>query len=38
VGRRTDLIVDLATMAWVTRDLMLLSLDLALELRFRAGD
>jgi hypothetical protein len=38
VGRRTDLIVDLATMAWVTRDQMLLSMDLALELRFRAGD
>jgi hypothetical protein len=38
VGRRTDLIVELATMAWVTRDEMLLSLDLALELRFRADD
>ncbi len=38
VGRRTDVIFDLATMAWVTRDEMLLSVDVAVELRFRAGD
>jgi hypothetical protein len=37
VGRRTDIIFSLATMAWVTRDDMLLSVNLALELRFRAG-
>jgi hypothetical protein len=37
VGRRTDVIFDLATMAWVTRDEMLLSVDVAFELRFRAG-
>jgi hypothetical protein len=38
IGRRTDVIFDLATMAWVTRDEMLLSVDVAVELRFRAGD
>jgi hypothetical protein len=36
VGRRTDLIASLGGMAWVTRDEMLLSLNLAFELRFRA--
>ena len=38
VGKRTDIILDLASMAWVTRDEMLLSVDVAVELRFRAGD
>jgi hypothetical protein len=38
VGRRTDLIFALATMAWVTRDEMLLSVNVAIELRFRTGD
>ena len=38
VGRRTDIIFDLASMAWVTRNEMLLSLDVAVELRFRAGN
>ena len=37
VGKRTDLIPSLATMAWVTHDQMLLSVNLALELRFRRG-
>jgi hypothetical protein len=36
VGKRTDVIVDLGTMAWVTRKEMLLSADVALELRFRS--
>ena len=36
IGKRTDLAFDLATMAWVTRDDMLLSADVAVELRFRA--
>ena len=38
VGRRTDIVFDVATMAWVTRDEMLLSVNLAVELRFRAND
>ena len=37
VGKRTDLIFDLAAMAWVTRKEMLLSADLAIELRFRTN-
>jgi hypothetical protein len=36
VGKRTDLIPSLATTAWVTHDQMLLSVSLAIELRFRA--
>jgi len=35
VGQRTDLVFVLATMAWVTRDQMLLSVNTAVELRFR---
>jgi|GEM_PF-3557618 len=35
VGRRTDIVFDVATMAWVTRDEMLLSVNAAIELRFR---
>jgi hypothetical protein len=38
VGKHTDLIFDLATMTWVTRDEMLLSVNVAVELRFRTGD
>ena len=37
VGKRTDLIFDLGTMAWVTRKEMLLSADVAIELRFRTN-
>ena len=37
IGKRTDLIFDLAAMAWVTRKEMLLSADLAIELRFRTN-
>jgi hypothetical protein len=36
VGRRTDLVFSLAAMAWTTRDELLLSANLAFELRFRS--
>ncbi len=36
VGRRTDLVFTAGPMVWVTRDDMLLSVDVAVELRFRA--
>jgi len=38
VGRRTDLVLSVGSMAWVTRDDMLLSINLAVELRFRRAE
>ena len=37
VGQRTDLVFSAGPMVWVTRDDMLLSVDVAVELRFRAA-
>jgi hypothetical protein len=37
LGQRTDLVLSVGAMAWVTRDDMLLSLNLAAALRFRAA-
>jgi hypothetical protein len=37
VGQRTDLIFDLGAMAWTTRDELLLSVNVGIELRFRAN-
>ena len=37
VGKRTDLVFALAAMVWTTRDDLLLSANVAIELRFRAN-
>jgi hypothetical protein len=37
IGRSTDLVFTVGPMVWVTRDDMLLSVDVAVELRFRAS-